>query len=180
MLRSGIASEFFGMEDKKPLGRDEALAMLRSGECRVMLRVESCKDEPGRRAGAYANGAADRCIYMPLGADDDELSGTHPGPHNDAGLQQAWFSLKDRSSYYFGFSKFNQYKNWFFLDDPLKAEAGRSVLGVYVVSKKHSHIGQFQMIADRRDMIHLIDLPMTYKLDETLQELFDAQEAVCQ
>ena len=164
---------------EKPLKRWEALAMLASGECRVMLRVESCNGEPGRREGAYSNGAVERCIHGVLGTDDTALEDTHPTPHNDAGLAGPWSDLcyeGEAMEYLFGFDKFSQYKNWFFVEDRLKDEEEYSVLGVYIVSREFSHVGQFQMIAHRDEMIHLMDLPMTYRLDETLQELYDAQE----
>jgi hypothetical protein len=178
MLRSGIVSEFFGIEDKEPLSRDEALAMLRSGECRVMLRVESRTEAPGQRFGAYNNGAVDRCIHDVFGTGDADLRDTHPTPHNDAGLAGPWGDLSrdEATKYLFGFDKFGQYKNWFFVEDRLKDEEEYSVIGVYIVSKEFSHAGQFQMIAHRDEMIHLCDLALTYKLDATLQELYDAQE----
>lgn len=181
MLRSGIIGEIMG-HTEKPLTRGEALGMLESGECRVMLRVESRHEEPRQRRGAYNNGCFDRCVHGVLGTDDSALRSTHPTPDNDAGLSSIWNSLSydgESTHYLFGFNKYTQFKNWFFLDDMLECEEQFSVLGVYIVSKKHSYTGQFQMIGDRRDMIHLMDLPMTYKLDETLQDLFDAQEAAC-
>lgn len=181
MLRSGIVSEFFGIEDKKPLSRDKALAMLASGECRVMVRVESKSDAPGCRDGAYTNGAVERCIHGVLGTEDSDLIRTHPAPTRDAGLAGHWSDLcgeGEAINYLFGFDKFSQYKNWFFVEDRLKDEEAYSVLGVYIVSREFSHVGQFQMIAHRDAMIHLTDLPLTYKLDATLQELYDAQDIV--
>ncbi len=183
MLISGVIGKVMRAAGEKPLQRDEALAMLGSGECRVMIRVESKTDEPGKRIGAYTSGAVDRCIHCVLGANDEALKDTHPTPNNDVGLVGPWLYLCDEGAagnYLFGFSKFSQYKNWFFIEDNLKDEEEYSVLAVYIVSKEYSHCGQFQMIAHKDEMIHLMDLPMTYKLDATLQELFDKQEAVCQ
>ena len=163
---------------EEPLKRSEALAMLASGEYRVMLRVESNNNEPGNRSGAYRNGAVDRCIYGILATDEFDLRTAHPVPFLDAGLAGHWDYLRNEGTYrnyLFGFSKFSQYKNWFFIEDGLKDEEAYSVLGVYIVPLEASHVGQFQMIAHRDEMTHLMDLPMTYKLDETLQELFDAQ-----
>lgn len=182
MLISGVIGKVMGAAGDKPLQRDEALAMLGSGECRVMVRVECKKEEPGKRRGAYHNGAVDRCIHGVLGTDDSDLRTSHPLPTNDAGLCGPWLDLCDDGvahEYYFGFDKFSQYKNWFFIEDNLKDEEEYSVLAVYIVSKEYSHRGQFQMIAHKDEMIHLMDLPMTYKLDATLQELFDKQESVC-
>lgn len=161
-----------------PLIRDDALAMLRSGECRVMIRVESKNGDPGCRQGAYRNGAVDRCIYEVVGGMSD-INRRHPVPSSDAGIAGTWHNLcrnGQENLYYFGFSKFSQYKNWFFVEDRLKDEEEYSVLGVYIVSREFSHVGQFQMIAHVDEMIHLMDLPLTYKLDATLQELYDAQE----
>lgn len=182
MLLSGfIGDSLDKFAFKQPaLVRSDALAMLASGECRVMIRVESKHDEPGKRRGAYNNGAVERCIHGVLGTEDSDLRTSHPVPTNDAGLCDTWLDLCDEGEatrYYFGFDKFSQYKNWFFIEEPLKDEEEYSVLGVYIVSREFSHVGQFQMIAHKDEMIHLMDLPLTYKLDATLQELYDAQES---
>jgi hypothetical protein len=157
----------------------QCLNLLRTGDYRVMLRVESRElNSSGRRLGAYHNGAVDRCIYDYF---QGALHQLHPTPHTDAGLVVWWETHeREQRDYLFGFDKFSQYKNWFFVEDGLEAEEEISVLGVYIVPVMYSEIGQFQMIGHKRHMQHCMDLPLTYKLDYQLQELYAAQEASCQ
>lgn len=164
--------------------RAESVDLLKSGLYRVMLRVESIQrgEHSSVRDGAYTNGAIHRCVYD---RGIDYSTEAHPGPNLDAGIRDFWIALgssHEREPYLFGFGNFSQFVNWFYVDAEaqprLTEENQYSVLGVYIVSREASKMGQFQMVGHKECMLHVMDLPMNYKLNATLEELYMAQRSL--